>query len=211
MISSISIIGAGGFGREVKQLIDEINLHQEVWKVIGFYDNSYEFGTIINGVPVLGGIEDALKSQCKNLVLAIGNPSSLKDLSNKFIDHGKSFPNIIHPLSSLGCNDTNKIGTGNIFTYGFHMTTNIKIENFNIFNTRVTLGHDVCIGSFNVFLPNVQISGNVLIGDQNIFGMNSSVLQKKFIGSKNRIGAHSFLATNLGSEMSVFGNPAVKI
>ena len=211
MMKSISIIGAGGFGREVKQLIDEINLHHEVWEVLGFYDSYHKEGALINDVPVLGGMEAAIKSDCENFVLAIGNPAALRNLSSLFIEHGKIFPNIVHPLSSIGCPKTNHIGLGNIFTYGFHMTTNIEIGSFNIFNTRVTLGHDVRIGSFNVFLPNVQVSGNVSVGDENLFGMNSSVLQKKLIGSRNKIGAHSFVATNLSSDSSVFGIPAVKI
>jgi sugar O-acyltransferase (sialic acid O-acetyltransferase NeuD family) len=211
MIKGISIIGAGGFGREVKQLIDEINLHHEVWEIFGFYDSFQKQGTSINDVPVLGGMEAALKSECENFVLAIGNPAALRDLSSEFIEHGKTFPNIVHPLSSMGCQKTNQIGVGNIFTYGFHMTTNIEIGSFNIFNTRVTLGHDVRIGSFNVFLPNAQVSGNVSVGDENLFGMNSSILQKKSIGSRNKIGAHSFVATNLGSDSSVFGTPAVQI
>jgi sugar O-acyltransferase (sialic acid O-acetyltransferase NeuD family) len=211
MVKSISIIGAGGFGREVKQLIDEINLHHKVWDVLGFYDSYHKQGTIINDVPVLGGMEAALKSESENFVLAIGNPAALRDLSSQFFEHGKKFPNIVHPLSSMGCPKTNQIGVGNVFTYGFHMTTNIEIGSFNIFNTRVTLGHDVRIGSFNVFLPNVQVSGNVSVDDGNLFGMNSSVLQKKLIGSRNKIGAHSFVATNLSSDSSVFGTPAVKI
>jgi sugar O-acyltransferase (sialic acid O-acetyltransferase NeuD family) len=210
-MESISIVGAGGFGREVRQLIDEINSHQEVWEILGFYDSSQRQGTLINNLPVLGGMEAALKSECENFVLAIGNTTVLRDLSSEFIEHGKTFPNIVHPFSSMGCLKTNQIGMGNIFTYGFHMTTNIEISSFNIFNTRVTLGHDVHIGSFNVFLPNVQVSGNVSIGDENLFGMSSSVLERKSIGSRNKIGAHSFVVTNLGSDSSVFGTPAVKI
>lgn len=210
MIQEISIIGAGGFGREVKHLIDEINLSHEVWNLIGFFDSSIKPGATVNGVPILGGNDDLIDSDCKNFVLAIGDPAVLKNVSSKLLMAGKYFPNIVHPSASLGPEDINEIGMGNIFTYGFHMTTNVKLGNFNIFNTRVTLGHDVKIGSFNVMLPNVQISGNVSVGDENIFGMNSSVLQKKTIGSKNKVGAHSFVATNLGSEQSVFGNPAVK-
>ena len=210
MFQEISIIGAGGFGREIKHLIDEINLSHEIWSVIGFFDSSNKPGTIVNGVPVLGGNDDLIDSECKNFVLAIGDPAALKNISSKLLMAGKCLPNIIHPTASLGAEDFNEIGIGNIFTYGFHMTTNVKLGNFNIFNTRVTLGHDVKIGSFNVMLPNVQISGNVSVGDENIFGMNSSVLQKKSIGSNNKIGAHSFVATNLGSGQSVFGNPAVK-
>ncbi len=211
MVENISIIGAGGFGREVKLLIDEINLSQKIWSVEGFFDSLHKPGTLVNGVPVLGGNDDPIRSDCKNFVLAIANPSALKNLSSKFLSAGKSFPNIIHPSASIGNPSLNEIGIGNILTYGFYMTTNIKLGNFNIFNTRVTIGHDVKIGSFNVILPNVQISGNVSIGDENFFGMNSSVLQKKKIGSRNRVGAHSFVITNLSCDQNVFGNPSVKL
>jgi sugar O-acyltransferase (sialic acid O-acetyltransferase NeuD family) len=211
MTKQISILGAGGLGREVKQLIEEINIHQRIWKLHGFYDDQREPGTFINGIPVLGGINEAIMSDCEEFVIAIANPSALKEISTKFFACGKSFPNIIHPLSSMGCCETNEVGVGNVFANGFHMTANIKIGDFNVFNTRVTLGHDVCVGSFNVFFPNVQVSGNVSIADENIFGMNSSILQKKSIGSRNQIGAHSFVATNINSDLSVFGIPAVKI
>jgi sugar O-acyltransferase (sialic acid O-acetyltransferase NeuD family) len=209
MTQEISIIGAGGFGREIKQLIDEINLVSETWRVVGFYDTRNKRGAMINGVEVLGGSDEVITSSCQNFVLAIGNPGILKQLGTKLMSSNKKFPNLVHPLASLGSSRYNKIGMGNIFTYGFHMTTNIIVGDFNIFNTRVTLGHDSEIGSYNVFLPNVQISGNVSVGDENIFGMNSSVLQKKKIGSRNKIGAHSFVATDIRSDQSVFGNPAV--
>ena len=156
-------------------------------------------------------IEDILKSKIQNCILAIANPVAQKELSSKLLLAGKKFPNILHPSAYVGNSNLNQIGIGNIFTYGFYMTTNTVLGSFNIFNTRVTVGHDVQIGSFNIFLPNVQISGNVKIGEENIFGMGSSVLHNKTIGSRNKIGAHSFVATNIESDLSVFGIPAVNI
>lgn len=211
MSQDISIIGAGGFGREVKHLIDEINVGKKTWNILGFYDSNIVKGSMINGVAVLGGDEDVLESDCENFVLAIGNPHLIKRISAKLNVPNKNFPNLVHPQASLGDVEYNDIGYGNIFTYGFYVTSNVKIGNFNIFNTRVTVGHDVDIGSFNVFLPNVQLSGNVSVGDGNLFGMNSSVLEKRKIGSGNKIGAHSFVATNLGSDKNVFGCPAVNL
>jgi sugar O-acyltransferase (sialic acid O-acetyltransferase NeuD family) len=208
---SLSIVGAGGFGREVKHLIDEINSQGEFYDLLGFYDSYHPPGTEISGLKILGGIDDALRSEHLNFVLAIADPATLEKFGKMFTKHQKSFPNIIHPLASRGCPITNSIGFGNIITYGFHMTTNVTIGNFNIFNTRVTLGHDVTVGSYNVLLPNVQISGHVSIGDGNLFGMNSSVLQRRQIGSKNKIGAHSLVVTDLGTESTVFGTPAVLV
>lgn len=211
MVQDIAIIGAGGFGREVKHLIDEINSAHKTWNLLGFYDTQITSGTLVNGAKVLGDNEDAINSNCKNFVLAIGMPNALAKLSEIFLSHQKKFPNLAHPQVSISDYQFNNIGIGNIFSFGFHMTTNVKICNFNIFNTRTTLGHDVEIGSFNVFSPNVQISGNVCIENENLFGMNSSVLQGKKIGSTNKIGAHSFVATNIRSAQSVFGIPAVNI
>jgi len=39
MIKKIAIVGAGGFGREVKWLIDSINLQKKQWDFIGYYDD----------------------------------------------------------------------------------------------------------------------------------------------------------------------------
>lgn len=211
MVQNIAIVGAGGFGREVQYLIEEINSVRNTWNLVGFYDEETARGTVINSAEVLGNSEDAINSNCENFVLAIGNPSYLVKLSEMFLLHQKKFPNLVHPQVSFSDHQFNEIGIGNIFSLGFHMTTNIRIRDFNIFNTRVTVGHDVEIGSFNVFLPNVQISGGVSIENENFFGMNSSVLQGKKIGCRNKIGAHSFVATNIGSAQNVFGIPAVNI
>jgi sugar O-acyltransferase (sialic acid O-acetyltransferase NeuD family) len=205
---TIAIVGAGGFGREVKQLIDEINLSKPVWDLVGFFDTTLKKGTEVNGLPILGNNGDALNSKfIENFVIAIGSTSALNKLGNVFVTNRKKLPNIQHP-SAIIDSDTSHVGFGNIFCYGFFMTTNIKIGNLNVFNTRLTLGHDVVIGSYNVFLPNVQISGHVTVGDCNLFGMNSSVLKKKSVGSNNKVGAHSFVINDIDSNESVFGIPA---
>ena len=211
MRKKISILGAGGFGREVKQLIEDINLVEESWELEGFYDPNFQKGTLVNGLPVLGGNKEALQSDNIYFVMAICKPLILEKLSKNFLDNGKTFPNIIHPSASMGCPKSNQIGIGNILTFGFHMTTNIKLGDFNIFNTRASIGHDVNIGSYNVFMPNVQLSGEISIGDKNFFGMNSSVLRGKRINSHNTIGAHSLVVSDIAKNQNVFGIPAVRI
>lgn len=39
-MKDIVIIGAGGFGREVVELIDDINLRNPTWNIIGFVDDN---------------------------------------------------------------------------------------------------------------------------------------------------------------------------
>jgi hypothetical protein len=57
-MKKIAIFGAGGFGREVKTIIDSINLISPRFEFIGFFDDGVAKGTFVNNYPVLGGIKE---------------------------------------------------------------------------------------------------------------------------------------------------------
>ena len=57
-IQPVVVYGAGGYGRETVQLIEDINAHRARWDVLGFIDDDpATHGREVNGLPVLGGIE----------------------------------------------------------------------------------------------------------------------------------------------------------
>ena len=208
MAEDIAIVGAGGFGREISNLIDLINSDARRFNKVGFYDDGIPPGTKIGDVEVLGKVDDLnLTNSRLNVVIAISNPAIIKSINQRLTSTLLIYPNIIHPQLNL---DTgrNKTGVGNIFTEGFIMTCDITIGNFNIFNTRITLGHDVKIGNFNVFNPNTQISGEVTISDGNFFGVNSCVLQGVSIGNWNMLGACSLLTRRIRDGKKHFGIPS---
>jgi hypothetical protein len=64
--------GAGGLGKEVKFLIDEINSRSLNWNIIGFIDDNIKKGTIVHGIPILGGVK-WLQGKSINAVCAVGN------------------------------------------------------------------------------------------------------------------------------------------
>jgi sugar O-acyltransferase (sialic acid O-acetyltransferase NeuD family) len=208
----IIIFGASGFGKEAYQLICDINDIHKDWDILGFLDDDDSLhGQIINGLPVLGGIDLLQNFTALNVVIGISDPNLkiriVKKIMeiNKFID----FPTILHPSVSINSKFI-KFGVGNIVSEGCLFTTNIEIGDFNTFNTRVTLGHDVKVGNFNSFNPNVQISGNVIIGSSNFFAVNSVVLQGIIIGNDNFIGACSLVIKKIKDNTKVFGIPAQK-
>ena len=57
-MEKIVIVGAGGFGREVKMLIDQINSIENKYEFLGFYDDGIQKGTVINHHKVLGSIDE---------------------------------------------------------------------------------------------------------------------------------------------------------
>jgi len=209
-MKNIIIYGAGGFGREVKVLIKQINQSEAKYNIVGFVDDNPDlFGKVIDGTPVLGGIDYLLNYKEQVLVAVALVQNFKKELvdklkRNEFIN----FCNLFHP--AIYWDDTNVIGEGNILCHGMNVTCNVKIGSFNIFNGRVGVGHDVKIGDFNLFGPNSFIAGEVSIGNFNSFAMNSSIIQQKSVGDYNRINLNSVIVRNIGHEGVYFGIPATK-
>ena len=45
-MKEIAIFGAGGFGREIACIINQINQANHCWKFIGFFDDGIEINTL---------------------------------------------------------------------------------------------------------------------------------------------------------------------
>jgi FlaA1/EpsC-like NDP-sugar epimerase len=57
-MQQIVILGAGGFGREVLDVLIAQNRILKKWEVLGFIDeNPAKWGQILNGYPVLGSFD----------------------------------------------------------------------------------------------------------------------------------------------------------
>lgn len=210
----IAIYGAGGLGRETACLIDKINRYTDAeprWRLIGFFDDGVAPGTMVHGVPVLGGLSVA-NSWAKplDMVLAIGSPRILQKLSAALSNPNLSFPNIIHPEFPyyLSDPDSFRLGKGNIIQGLCVATTNVHIGDFNVLNGSVVLGHDVHVGCCNVFMNHNNISGEVRIGDGNLFGSGCFVRQGLHVDTGVKVGAGAYLLTRPKNNSTYLGNPA---
>ncbi len=210
-MKDIAIYGAGGFGREVACLINKINENETdvIWNLIGFFDDGLALGSQNEYGIILGGINE-LNSYSKkiSLVIGIGNPVLVKNISTLIINRKVDFPNIIAPNSLFIDKNNVELGIGNIISFGCTISCNVKIGNFNIFNWNNTVGHDVTIGSYNSFMPSVSISGEVSIIELNFFGVSSTVLQRLKIGKNTIIGANSLITRSTKDNQTYVGSPA---
>ena len=210
-MKNIVIIGAGGFGREVKTLIDSINNQTPTYRFLGFYDDGFEKGQIINGFPVLGGILDIniINIQC-SAVIAIGDPQAKQGLYEKIKNSNVDFPNIIHPNVLLS-DDFVEIGMGNIICASCIITCNIIINDFVILNLMCTVGHDTILSSFSSFMPSVNISGEVLIHEKVYVGTGAKIINQLEIGANTIIGAGAVVSKSLPENCTAVGIPAKPI
>ena len=209
-LKKIAMYGAGGFGREVACTINKINEIEPTWNLIGFFDDGVEKGKMVSHFgPVLGGIDDLNAFQEEiNLVIAIGNPATVKKVFEKISNKKIDFPNLIHPSVYYADKETFEIGRGNILQRECSMSCDVRLGDFNVLNSSVVFGHDVKIGNFNSFMPAVRISGEVEMGDCNFFGVNSVVLQQIKLKSGVRLAAGSTLMTKAKENNLYVGVPA---
>ncbi|MDO5655253.1 MAG: acetyltransferase [Flavobacteriaceae bacterium] len=210
-MEKIAIIGCGGFGREVKMLIDQINSVKNQFEVIGFYDDNLNYPEMIHGIPFRGAIENINKIDFKcGVVLGIGTPEIKRQIISKIKNPFVSYPNLIHPTSIIG-KDNVDFGYGNIICAGVIITIDIKLHNFITLNLSCTIGHDTEIEDYCSFMPTVNISGEVKIQEGVYVGTGAKIINQLEIGRNTIIGAGAVVAKSIPANCTAVGIPAKPI
>ncbi|WP_313114914.1 acetyltransferase [Aequorivita sediminis] len=207
-MKDLVIIGAGGFGREVKTLIDDINKVHPTYRFKGFYDDGFEVGTKINGYEVLGGLKNLNNiSTPVMVVVAIGAPDVKQKIVKQLINPYLEFPTLIHP-SVINSDNFVDIGKGCIICAGNILTCNITIQDFVILNLMCTIGHDTTINKYSSFMPSVNISGEVLIHKAVYVGTGAKIINQLEIGENTIIGAGAVVSKSIPANCTAVGVPA---
>lgn len=208
----IAIIGAGGFGREVQMLIEQINAKNPTWDLIGFYDDGVAKGTIINDVPVLGSIKELNSTEeTLHVVLALGNPETKKKVVSQLTSPNIRYAILIHPNVILGNTKWISIGEGSIICAGTIITVQVQVGKHVILNLSCTVGHDTTIGDYASFMPTVNISGEVVVGEGVFVGTGAKIINQIEIGANTTIGAGAVVTSNIPSNCTAVGIPAKPI
>ncbi|MPQ44856.1 acetyltransferase [Clostridium tarantellae] len=206
-MKDLVIIGAGGFGREVAWLVEEINENKKQWNLLGFIDDDIsKQGKELNGYKILGTLEYLKGKENIYYVCAVGASklrSLIVDRCNKF---DLKAATLIHP--NVNISKTNKIGEGSIITSRNIITVNCIIEEHVIINLNCTIGHDVIIKDFVTINPSVSISGNCVIEKCVQIGTGARIIQQKIIGENSIIGAGAVVVKDIEKNKTAVGVPA---
>jgi sugar O-acyltransferase (sialic acid O-acetyltransferase NeuD family) len=206
-MKKIVAFGAGGFAREVHQLILDINEKNEMYDFLGFLDENVEnHNKQVHRLPVLGGIEWLDNNQDVSVIIGIGNPSAKKKVAEKLKARKISTPTIIHPNAIIGINV--RVGEGSIVCAGCILTTDISIGNFVTLNLDCTIGHDAVIRENATLAPGVHVSGSVIVNQGVDLGTASSIIQNIQVGEWSIVGAGAVVSRDLPANVTAVGIPA---
>lgn len=208
-MKNIAIFGAGGFGREVKMLIDQINGLTPVWNFIGYFDDGLPTGKVINAHPIVGTAADLRQyDQELNVVFAIGDPRVKKKViesiqSNQWL----RFPVLVHPNVYLD-RDHVQVGPGTIITANNVITVHIRIGSHVILNLNCTVGHDTALADYCSVMPGVNISGEVDVHEGVFIGTGAKIINQLTVGAWATVGAGAVVSKDVAPETTVVGVPA---
>lgn len=210
-MKKIAIYGAGGLGREISQMVFQINSTSPKWELIGFYDDHIPKGQVVKGFTVLGGISDLNEELNElNLVIAIADNKMRKEIAGKVTNPKIISPSLIHPSVIMDEIEVD-LGVGSIIAAGNILTTDIKIGKHCIVNLGCTIGHDLVMDDFCAIMPGVHLSGNIKVEEGVLVGTGARILQNLTIEKQSTIGAGAVVIENVYEGDTVVGVPAKSV
>ena len=203
------IFGAGGLGREVLLLVQQLNEKQPTWQVHGFYDDRAPDTPTVAGLPYLGTSADLnATSQPLAVAVAVGSSAGRAAVVARLTSAQLSFPSLVHPGVALHPRQRVALGAGCIIQQSCVLTCDIALGRFVLLNLGCTVGHDAELDDFCSLMPHANVSGAARLGPGVYLGTNATVIQGVQVGENTIVGAGAVVVRDLPANVTAVGVPA---
>lgn len=203
----VVIIGAGGHGRVVADIVHAARTHE----LVGFLDNDTRVhGRRVDGVPVHGGVADLSRLrdllEIEGAIIAIGDNGTRRGLARQIQQAGIPLVNAIHPTASIAFNAS--LGSNVVIAAGSVVCANCQIGDSVILNTGCIVDHQTMVGEGSHICPGVRVAGRVKIEPGVFVGIGATVVPSVTLGCESIIGAGSVVLEDVPEMATVVGVPA---
>ncbi len=207
----IVILGAGGFAREVRWLLTELDGGFR-YDFVGYaVSDRAQLGERDARDEVVGDFDwlASHRSSFSALAFGIGNPAVKERIASQLdaLLPGVEWPSLVH-ASARFHRPSARLGRGVVVCAGVLGTVDLVLEDFAMVNLGCTLGHESVIGRCAVLNPTVNISGGVTLGARVLVGTGAQVLQYIHVGDDATIGAGAVVTKAVPAGATVVGIPA---
>ncbi len=207
VVEQVLIVGAGGHGQSVADVLLYLYEQGRPVRPVGFVDDDPALhGRFIYGLPVLGPVSAAGEIAHDSLMLGIGRNAARKRLYDAFSAQGARFAQVIHPSVVLARDAVVGPGTyvGAMAVVSVASTIGANV----LLNGTGCVGHHSQIGDHVHIGPGVSIAGDVTIGEGTMVGVGANIVPGVQIGAWCTVGAAALVRDDVPDGATVVGVPA---
>lgn len=201
---NLLIIGSGGHGQVVEEAASLSG-----WRTVGYIDDTKQIGSIIRGVPVIGGLDLLSNREITSqhaFVVAIGDQFHRRRIATSLLESDGCLATVIHPNAVVS--PSSSIGTGTVVMAGCVINLGSTIGRFCIINTGSTIDHDNRLDDGVQIAPGVNLAGHVVCERDSFLGIGAAVIPRVTIHEEAIIGAGAVVTRNIPARCTAVGSPA---
>lgn len=203
-LRTIAIVGAGGHGRELADIVRAVQVSGGDVSLLGVVDDGSPDKRLLAraGLRFLGPLS-VLEGRALDVYVGVGDPCVRQQIASSM---STSPPPLTHPTATIGSDSY--LGDGSVLAQGVIITTNVILGQHTHVNVATTISHDCVLGDFVTVCPGVRLTGSTSVGDGAFIGASATVLPGVRIGRGAVIGAGAVVTRDVQSGQTVAGTPA---
>lgn len=199
MPENVIIIGAGGHGRVIADIVKSMEL-----KVLGFLDDKRQSE---EGLTILGKIMDAPNfADSARFVIGIGDNKTRLDVARRF-EGSLQFLTAVHKSAVIA--EDVRLGEGSVVMAGAVINPGTVIGRHCVINTSASVDHDCALSDFVHVSPGAHLAGNVSLGEGTWLGIGGIAINGVSVCPWCVIGAGGVVIRDLNKPGTYVGVPVV--
>ena len=201
-MTEIVIVGAGGHGREV---LDIVEAHPD-WSFRGFVADPAPDSELLErrGALFLGSVADIPRDVA--YTIGIGDGEVRRRIDTELTDLGLEAAVLVHPAATLGSDFL--LDAGVQVAAGGRITTNVRLGRHVQVNVNAVVSHDCRVGDYSTLSPGAHLNGAVSLGEGVFMGTGAIAVPGVSIGSNATIGAGAVVVDDVPAGVTAVGVPA---
>jgi len=184
----VAIVGAGGYGRVVLDVLLTIGLGE---RVLGFYDDAHAaLSGEVRGVPILGDVgmlKSMLSVEPVHVVVAITDNEARLRIANSLRALGARFLSAVHPAAYVS--EAAVIGDGCVVAAGVVVHPDVAIGSHCFLGPGSVVDRDAEVGAGTWISAGAVVGPGARIGARVVLGQSSSVGRKVVVEGEVEVGA----------------------
>jgi sugar O-acyltransferase (sialic acid O-acetyltransferase NeuD family) len=201
-VRRVVIVGAGGFGREVRWWA------RDAWGTTGV-EFAGHLGAATGGsdtaLGLLGDPERYVPRDDEGFLLAIGIPGVRRRVAEGLASRGARFLTLVHPSAVVA--PTARIAAGAVVCPGAVISDAAVVGPCALINYHASVAHDAEVGAFAVLSPYATLAGGARAGADAFLGLHASIGPGRTLGDRSKISANSCLLSDAPPDSIVYGVP----